>query len=265
MIPANFAVLYLCMSVLHCGDTQRSQDFELHWVSKQINSNFRDLKELRFNSNVRTGRALLRSFVWIEVQFLIFVGTNIWQLNCLMPAATSWPPSGKRHRKDIKIWTLVLQSDDFHLPAPGLQWLEHWHTQEWPGELASWILQFLAVRLKAERPFWVTLQCCSQRHCCCLCWRTHNRLPLRKLPRASSTRVLDAAKAQSTQDATQANGTCWCKWGCPHCTQTTSKLKHSNLRQRRVPRPVLIGPSVLAFLSRSRNDLCCLQDSQWKI
>ena len=26
--------------------------------------------------------------------------------------------------------------------------------------------------------------------------------------------------------AMQANGTCWCKWECPHCTQATSKDLH---------------------------------------
>ena len=48
-------------------------------------------------------------------------------------------------------------------------------------------------------------------------------------------------QAQSTQDATQANGTCCCEWECPHCTQTTSKEKRSNLRARRVASRVLCG------------------------
>ncbi len=42
--------------------------------------------------------------------------------------------------------------------------------------------------------------------------------------------------------ATQANGTNWCEWEYPHCTQATSKEKRSNLCTRRVPRPVWIGP-----------------------
>ena len=28
-----------------------------------------------------------------------------------------------------------------------------------------------------------------------------------------------------------SNGTCWCEWGCPHCTRATSKEKCSNLRR----------------------------------
>ncbi len=44
------------------------------------------------------------------------------------------------------------------------------------------------------------------------------------------------------RNATQANGTCWCEWGCPHCIQATLKEKLSNLRARGVPRPVWIGP-----------------------
>ncbi len=32
--------------------------------------------------------------------------------------------------------------------------------------------------------------------------------------------------------ATQENGTYWCEWGCPHCTQATSKDLRSNLRAR---------------------------------
>ena len=43
-------------------------------------------------------------------------------------------------------------------------------------------------------------------------------------------------------NAMQGNGTCWCEWGCPHCTQATSKEKCSNLRLCRFPRPVWIGP-----------------------
>ncbi len=43
------------------------------------------------------------------------------------------------------------------------------------------------------------------------------------------------------RNAKQANGTCWCEWGCPHCGQATSKEKRSNLRLRRIPRPVWIG------------------------
>ena len=35
-----------------------------------------------------------------------------------------------------------------------------------------------------------------------------------------------------TRNATQANGTWWCEWGCPHCTQATSKEKCLNLRMR---------------------------------
>ena len=31
------------------------------------------------------------------------------------------------------------------------------------------------------------------------------------------------------RNATQANGICRCEWGCPHCTQATSKEKRSNL------------------------------------
>ncbi len=30
----------------------------------------------------------------------------------------------------------------------------------------------------------------------------------------------------------KTNGTCWCEWECPHCTQATSKDLHSNLRAR---------------------------------
>ncbi len=64
----------------------------------------------------------------------------------------------------------------------------------------------------------------------------------------SQSEVVCVAKAQSTQDADvmrnamQAYGPCWCEWGCPHCTQATSKEKCSNVRTRRVPRPVWIGP-----------------------
>ena len=43
-------------------------------------------------------------------------------------------------------------------------------------------------------------------------------------------------------NAMWANGTCWCEWGCPHCMQATSKVKHSNLCAHRVPHPVWIGP-----------------------
>ena len=45
-----------------------------------------------------------------------------------------------------------------------------------------------------------------------------------------------------TRNARRANGICWCEWGCPHCTQATSKEKCSNLCVRRIPRPVWIGP-----------------------
>ncbi len=37
-------------------------------------------------------------------------------------------------------------------------------------------------------------------------------------------------KAKFTQDATRVNGTCCRQWECSHCTQATSKEKHSNLR-----------------------------------
>ena len=40
----------------------------------------------------------------------------------------------------------------------------------------------------------------------------------------------------------KGNGTYWCEWECPHCTQTTSKEKFSNLHVHRVARPVWIGP-----------------------
>ncbi len=46
----------------------------------------------------------------------------------------------------------------------------------------------------------------------------------------------------ATHNVTQANGTCWCECGCPHCMQATSKEKHSNLHMRRIPCPVWIGP-----------------------
>ena len=39
-----------------------------------------------------------------------------------------------------------------------------------------------------------------------------------------------------TRDATRS------KWECSHCTQARSKEKHSNLRARRVERPVWIRP-----------------------
>ena len=48
-----------------------------------------------------------------------------------------------------------------------------------------------------------------------------------------------------TRNATQANRTYWCEWGCPHCIhcmQATSKEKHSNLLGHRIPCPVWIGP-----------------------
>ena len=48
----------------------------------------------------------------------------------------------------------------------------------------------------------------------------------------------------ATRNATQANGTCWCEWGCPHCMQATSKEKCSNLRMHRIARPVWIGPQI---------------------
>ena len=44
------------------------------------------------------------------------------------------------------------------------------------------------------------------------------------------------------RNAMQANRTCWCKWGCSHCMQATSKEKRSNLCVCRIPRPVWIGP-----------------------
>ena len=47
---------------------------------------------------------------------------------------------------------------------------------------------------------------------------------------------------QRKRYAMRANGTCWCEWEYSHCTQATSKEKRSNLRARRVPRPVWIGP-----------------------
>ncbi len=28
----------------------------------------------------------------------------------------------------------------------------------------------------------------------------------------------------ATRNATQANGTCWCEWGCPHCTQARKNV-----------------------------------------
>ena len=59
----------------------------------------------------------------------------------------------------------------------------------------------------------------------------------RALFRPNPHRMRDAM-----HNATQANGTCWCEWGYPHCTQATSKEKRSNLCARRVPRPVWIGP-----------------------
>ncbi len=43
----------------------------------------------------------------------------------------------------------------------------------------------------------------------------------------------------ATRNATQANRTCWCEWGCPHCMQATSKEKHWNLHAHCVP--VLCG------------------------
>ncbi len=36
----------------------------------------------------------------------------------------------------------------------------------------------------------------------------------------------------ATRNAMEANGTCWCKLGCPHSTQATSKDLHSNFRAR---------------------------------
>ncbi len=46
----------------------------------------------------------------------------------------------------------------------------------------------------------------------------------------------------ATHNAMQANGTCWCEWGCLHCTQATLKEKFSNLWAHRVLHPVWIGP-----------------------
>ena len=60
-------------------------------------------------------------------------------------------------------------------------------------------------------------------------------------------------------NVTQANEPCWCEWGCPHCRQATSKEKHSNLRARRVPRPVWIGPyKTPAFAARIADALSTL-------
>ena len=49
----------------------------------------------------------------------------------------------------------------------------------------------------------------------------------------------------ATRNATQANGTWWCEWGCSHCTQATSKETRSNLRAHPIPRPVWIRPKQL--------------------
>ncbi len=54
-------------------------------------------------------------------------------------------------------------------------------------------------------------------------------------PRGSRTLVCNIKKDlgpihTGRARATQANGTCWYEWGCPHCTQATSKDLHSNVR-----------------------------------
>ena len=61
-----------------------------------------------------------------------------------------------------------------------------------------------------------------------------------KIRRGSTQRP----EAQSTLDEAywQANGTCCCKWECPHLTQATSKELPANLS---CSRPLWIGPEVL--------------------
>ena len=70
----------------------------------------------------------------------------------------------------------------------------------------------------------------------------------------------------ATRNTTQANGTCWCEWGYPHCKQTTSKEKCSNLPARLVPRPVWIGPYVspglLLHTSGSDTQMCVTCEAQ---
>ena len=50
-----------------------------------------------------------------------------------------------------------------------------------------------------------------------------------------------------------ANGTCCCQWECSHCLQAKSKEKCSNLRARRVARPVWIRPEAQHSNSAIKN------------
>ena len=60
-----------------------------------------------------------------------------------------------------------------------------------------------------------------------------------------------------------ANGTCCCHWECSHCSQATSKEKHSNLHARGVAHPVWISAIQLQTHLEECLGMADLTRSKW--
>ena len=125
---------------------------------------------------------------------------------------------------------LVPTLEPFSVSRPG-------HAQrDLPREFASRSFELVFSHVMAS-PVKIRISIADAKNCNALpnCPRCDRGFSLMSRPNPHRTR-------DAMHNATQANVTCWCEWGYPHCTQATSKEKHSNLSTPCVPRPVWMGP-----------------------